>query len=664
MMKGLLYPRLAFTGMVKNRRIYLPYLLTCTAMVMITYIITYLRNISGKMLDGTRSTMMESCLGFGIAVIALFSLIFLFYTGTFVLKRRRTEFGLYNILGMGKGNIARILLWEYGFTALISIVGGLLTGVLFSKLAELFMVRVLGGTGDMSFTVDGNAMLAAIAIFAVIFLLLLVFSLIRIKLQSPLELLRSRSEGERPPKGSIILSLLGALFLAAGYAIALTVRSSADAIVYFFVAVTAVIIGTYLLFISGSVALCRVLQKNKRYYYKAAHFFSTASMRYRMKRNGAGLASICILSTMVLVTVSSTACLYFGISSSIERIPRDMSLTFPYRDSEFSSLVQKAADNHLDGYSPRDRLSYRYLTASALIDDGRLYFEMNDGGNDMSKVWTANFMTVEDYNSVSGENIVLSSDEIMLYAKGKPFGDTAVIDVLGEKRLIYSDKDFDFLENSMSVYPTVCIVLPDMAQLRQLYDSQCNVYDIYASELYEYYGVNVTASGEQQKALSEGMVSVLKDFGGYFIVLSRADWEDSYYSLNGGLFFLGVVLAIVFGFSAVLIMYYKQLTEGYEDSARFDIMRKVGMTAFEIKKSVNSQVLTVFFAPLAMAGLHMLFAYPMIEKSLGLLLNVRDSAPYIVPAVVCFVLYAALYAAVYFITSRAYLKIVSKTDDG
>ena len=310
------YARLAWTGMQKNRKTYLPYILTCAGMVMMYYLITFLSKNPNVALIRGGSTL-QGILSFGTGVIAVFSLIFLFYTNSFLIRRRKTEFGLYNILGMGKWNLTRILLWESAAICAISLLGGLFFGILFSKLAELLLVNLMGGKASFTFTVEPNAVASCVLLFVGIFALIFLNTLRQIHVSNPIELLHSETVGERPPKANWVVAALGIIILAIAYYIAVTIQDPIAALVFFFVAVVMVIIATYLLFVAGSVVLCRILQKNKSYYYKTRHFISVSSMMYRMKRNGAGLASICILSTMVLVMLSSTVCLFVGTEASL-----------------------------------------------------------------------------------------------------------------------------------------------------------------------------------------------------------------------------------------------------------------------------------------------------------------------------------------------------------
>ena len=326
-MTAALYARLARMNIQKNRKIYLPYILTCVGMVMMFYIVSFLATDKevGSIAGGG---MLQTLLRFSMGVIAVFALVFLFYSNSFLMKRRRKELGLYNMLGMGKRHIAQVLLWESAMVAAVSLASGLAAGILLSKFSQLVMLRLVDKAASFDFSVSGFAVIVTLALFAGLFFLILLNSLRQVRFSSAMELLRGGSAGEREPRANYVLALLGAGLLGAGYWLALTVVNPVEALVWFFVAVILVILGTYLLFISGSVALLKLLRRNRRYYYQTNHFVSVSGMFYRMKRNGAGLASICILSTMVLVMISSTTCLYLGADDALrERFTRNISIT-------------------------------------------------------------------------------------------------------------------------------------------------------------------------------------------------------------------------------------------------------------------------------------------------------------------------------------------------
>lgn len=556
-----LYLRLAADGIRRERRFYLPFLLTAAGVSAVQYILFFLAGDVGLDKISGGATL-RVILQLGSFVIAVFAALFLFYTHAFLIKRRGREFGLYSVLGMGKRSLAAILFWETLLSFTVSLSAGLLAGAALAKLAELGLYRITGGTVNYSLRLSGAGLGETTAIFGAIFFLLFLNSLRRIGLADTVTLTKSENLGEKPPRANPVLGALGLLLLLGAYALAITIKDPIAAIGLFFLAVLMVIVGTYLVFIAGSVLLCRLLQKNKRYYYTPNHFVSVSSMAFRMKRNGAGLASVCILVTMVLVMLSSTACLYFGEEDAVRtRYPHDMQIEFVFWDDE--------------------------ETDAAAADTDAL------------------------------------REPVLAEAAGAGVEPT------------------DFREN-FTVYPK-----NGNARYICTFDT--------------------TADDDAQTALWRALLhrfgtDEAKERYGYaqFFCDSRAVARGDFYGTFGGLFFLGILLSSVFICAAVLILYYKQITEAAEDASRFAIMQKVGMTAREIRRSVNSQMLTVFFLPLAFAGLHLACAFPMIEKLL-MLFSLYNTALFAATTGVSFAVFAALYALVFRVTSGAYCDIVGGT---
>lgn len=678
MRSSLLYPRLAVTGIIKNRRTYLPYILTCTGMIMMYYIISFLSE-SDFVREMSGGNILQLYLGFGCGVIVVFSAIFLFYTNSFLIRRRKTEFGLYNILGMGKRNIAVILIWETVFIYIFSLAAGLACGVLFSKLAELLLAKMLADTASTVFSVEVMPMLWAAVFFAVIFLLIMLDSLRQISRSKPVELMKSENFGEKPPRANYFLAFIGVVLLAAAYCIAIFTENPSMAVFLFFVAVILVIAATYLLFISGSVALCKLLQKNKIYYYKTNHFISVSQMAYRMKRNGAGLASICILSTMVLVTLSSTACLYIGEEDMLrDRYQRDVAVNCFTIDESVSAITKGAADSVLQKYgeTPENPLDYRYLAISGVfrgdavtVDSSRAEELFGSGEYDLRQMY---LIPVSDYNRLSGENIVLAENETAVYTVGEDYAfDRINIEEYGVFNIVGTNKVLAYIGESgmtdtieISLYPTIFLLVRDEDILYKLNEIQEELYGGGYRMLHHYYGFDLSCGEEKQSAIGteiqESIAALRNGSGAEWAVTIECASKDKaeFYALYGGLFFLGILLGTVFICAAALIMYYKQISEGFEDKAKYEILRKVGMTRTEIKESINSQVLTVFFAPLIAAGVHMAFAFGIISRMLALF-GLVDSGLFAAVAMGCFLLFGLLYAMVYLLTSKRYYRIVS-----
>ena len=674
-MRGL-YRRLAWSGIAKNRKFYLPYLLTCIGMTTMYYIIAFLTD-NEILLSFRGGEIMQTILMLGTFVIAVFALIFLFYTNSFLIRRRKREFGLYNILGMGKRHLACVVIWEAVFLAGISLAAGLLLGILLSKTAELGMVRLVAAQTDYRLRIEVPAIRETLAVFGVIHLLILLNSLRQIHLTNPLELLRSESAGEKPPKANWVLALLGAVLLGGAYALAVSIEEPVSALLWFFVAVILVILGTYLLFIAGSVALCRLLQKNKRYYYKTNHFVSVSSMLYRMKRNGAGLASICILCTMVLVMVSSTVCLYIGAEDSlVARYPR--SLVFRARMGGLGAQEAEAAQTVRDFALAQTEQSGQ--TASNLLDyrlaEGSVYFRGSEADlagtvpyDSASTLWELRIVPLEDYNRVMGQNVALAPNQALLYTTQVADYDQDVVALQSGVTLTIADRVDSFLptgDDVANVSPVMYLFVPNFEEVVSPLLPLTNREGSFLMDMNWYFGFDLDGSDQAQIALFADVAAGLESLDlsagedSYFTVRCecRADQREGFFSLYGGLFFLGILLGIVFLFAAVLMIYYKQISEGYEDQARFDIMQRVGMTRREIRRSINSQILTVFFLPLLTAGVHLAFAFPLIYKML-ILFGVMDLHLLILTTASCYLVFAVLYTAVYRITSGAYYGIVS-----
>lgn len=671
-MRKSLYPKLAWNGIQKNKRLYLPYILTCVGMVMIYYILAFLSDsqILGNAKGG--SSILFS-LDMGAKVIAFFAVIFLFYTNSFLNKRRKKEFGLYNILGMEKSNLACVLLFESLIISAISLVGGLTAGIAFSKLSELCMINLMKAEVDFRLYIEGKAVVETIMLFVIIFLLLLMYTLCQIKLAKPIELLRGEHFGEKPPKANWLLALEGLVILAVAYYMALSIENPLAAIANFFMAVLLVVIATYSLFIAGSVVLCRLLQKNKNYYYKTNHFVSVSSMVFRMKRNGAGLASICILCTMVLVILSSTLCLYIGAEDSLRnRYTRNIIMSIDVEEvaaftskekNDIKGLInQMVAEKEV---CPENVLDFSMLFTIGVLENEN-YEVTGLSERDISEVYQAYFVPVEDYNRIMNKEEVLAEHEVLVYTtepekmgKTLSFGDK-VYDV---KKIVpeFLNKNF----GAMQVIPTIFIFVSDYQevarQMLQYKDEEGKT----LNRLQWFYGFDLDCNEElqieicdqltnqiQEEVSKEG--SLWKEFGCDSVAKERA----MFYGMYGGLLFLGILLGIVFVVAAVLIIYYKQISEGYEDQSRFAIMQKVGMSKEEIQRSINSQVLTVFFLPIVTAGIHLFFAFPLIQKVLALI-DFYNMGLQIMVTLMCFIVFGIFYFIVYFATSKAYFSIVS-----
>lgn len=679
MKKPLLYPKLAWQGIRKNAETYLPYLLMGILMVGVSYIMNYLTRpaLMGALSMGGTTLMV---LQMGKIVISVFSVIFLYYCNSFLIRRRMKEFGLYNILGMGKGNIARVMLWETLLTALLVFAGGLLLGLSLSRLVEMALINLLHADYTVPMELlypDGVTWV--LLLFGGIYVLILLANLLRMRLSNPVALLKSENTGEKPPKANWFFGLIGLLILLSAYYVAAVSQSPLEALIFFFIAVLMVIVATYLLLVSGSVTLCRMLRRNKRYYYQTRHFISVSAMAYRMKRNGAGMATICILCTMVLVILTSTVCLYGGTDSMVDAIcPQDIYLTIGLeaRDGEenwkrLDAMQQMALDVTEEmGLTPENITSQRALVATGKVQNGD-YGIITDADSLKANVLELTVYPLSVYEQATGETVTLADREL-LYASFKTNETFSSMSFYGSApyRMIHAEKELPkrlLSADYRSAWGCLVVFTNDAEAFRSEITALVGEKSgeaMMMDRLALHFDLASEADTDTQEKLvktlrSEAMKLTGKDFYGMssLSVDTRSLCRRDYLSLFGGLFFLGMVLGPLFSIAAVLIMYYKQICEGYEDAERFAVMRKVGLTDAEIRRSVNSQVLTVFFAPLLMAGLHMLFAMPMIRLILGAFGLHNDSLFYGI-GIGCYVVFAVIYALMYLLTSRRYYRIV------
>ena len=672
-MKTAFFPKLAWAGIRKNSKFYLPYLCTCIGMVMMFCIMQGLSSSPqlANMKGGGNIALM---LSLGRYVILIFSLIFLFYTNSFLIRRRYKEFGLYNILGLDKRGISKIIVWESLFVAGISLSVGILLGVLLQKLAELALVNIVRGQISYDIPFSADSILYTVLAFGGIFLLLFIKTVFQIRKSNPLRLMQSEKAGEKPPKANWFMALLGVLILAAAYFIAVSIESPLAALLLFFAAVILVIAATYLLFMAGSVALCKILQKKKRYYYKKNHFVSVSSMLYRMKRNGAGLASICILSTMVLVTFSSSACLYLGKENSLDSLyQNDISTTIylnkmDHPENFDTEQYKKAFADFFASHNvtPKETFIETKASTFGIIKNDKVM--MNPEGNDYTSLELNDlrafyFLTADEYERKTGQAVTLADNQVLLYTKDVDYpNDTISFDNLTLRIIGRLSKMPDMNFGDSPLEKKFIFIIPNMdtlapiLKLRDSYDDPLVTYGWY-------YGVDLGLESEQEIELFEefwpmiGRVNRAEGSFGY-CASSKAEQANDFYTTFGGLFFIGILLCIVFIFAAAMIIYYKQVSEGYEDQDRFEIMQKVGMTREDIKKSINSQVLTVFFAPLLFAGLHLAFAFPMVWRILQLF-NFTNLKLMILITIAAFLIFAVFYSIIYKLTARAYYHIVA-----
>ncbi len=662
-----MYTKLAITNIKNNRQFYFPYLLTGIITVAMFYIMCALESNPGiQSMPGAKD--LGLILRLGIGVIGIFAVIFLFYTNSFIIKRRKKELGIYNILGMEKRHIAKILSKEAFFTAIIAIGGGLVTGVLFHKLACMLLYRMIGFNGGITFSFSKKGVMITAILFAIVYLLTYIYDLFQVQLANPIELLQSGNKGEREPKTKAIMAVLGVLCLGTGYFIAITTKNPIKALTLFFVAVILVIIGTYLLFTAGSIALLKILRRNKGYYYQTKHFTSVSGMIYRMKQNAVGLANICILSTMVLVAVSTTVSLYVGVEDIMkERYPNEINIRAYYdtgapSEDSIAPIVEKSVKE--SGRKIRHEEDYLELYFAAIKDQGQYSLDKEKVKTAGDRVSGFVVLTREDCKKKYNEEIPeLAENEVALFTIKKTDMDTLVLENrsyhVKEIKQFQNTEDFETIADMMDEY--YYVIVNDVQDMERLWQLQKDIYQENSSSISRQVRLDIDGDSEQKKECFENIKTALgpEQAKARILIDSRQSSLDEFYQIYGGFLFLGLFLGILFLMITVLIIFYKQISEGYDDKERFSIMEKVGMSNDEVKATIRSQVRTVFFLPILMAAIHVGMAFPMIKRLLSLF-GLSNTALFAGCMAGTILVFALIYLLVFLKTSKTYYKIVGE----
>ncbi len=659
MRKGAFYPRLAFVNLMRSKQFYLPYLLSCSGTACMFYIVSYLSQ--SNIVSSVRGSMyLISLMTLGCIIVGLFSIVLMLYANNFVMKRRQKELGLYNILGMEKRHIAHLMFWETLICAVVSIVGGIAAGILLSKLVLLLLLFLAHLPVAFGFEISFSAIGQTATLFALLFVLTLLVNLVRLGRSRPIELLRSESSGEREPRVKWPLLIIGLVTLLGGYYIALTVQNPVEAMLLFFVAVLLVIIGTYCLFTSGSIFVLKSMRRNKGFYYQAKHFTAVSGMLYRMKQNAVGLANICILATMVLVTVSTTVCLYIGLDGVLEGMnPTDIAITqrIAVEGPDAAEIGESPADPNVlltqvqsdvaaTGHSMHD-LSYgTSVRAYALYSGNSLLF---DPQQTQGTSCVLLLQTAEEYKHLTGRSVSLAPNEVLAFASFGTLPNTFFIEETPFMTAGSLDTFMGYSKAMVSDLETVGLVVADDQTLEAI--KALGIRDTTFSTRFNA-SFNIDGTDEEKMACAQAL-NANSDYS----VSCRQLVAIEFYSMYGGFLFLGIFLGLLFLAATVLIIYYKQISEGYEDRRRFFIMQQVGMSLREVRASINSQVLMVFFLPLLAAAVHIAAAFPMIQKMLALF-SLYDIPLFTLCTVATLLAFSAIYALVYSITAKTYYKIV------
>lgn len=626
-----LYCRLAMTNLKNNRQFYLPYILVGIVSAAMFYIMRAIQGNEG--IDTMRgSATLEIVLTLGLVIVGICACIFLFYTNSFVMKRRRKELGVYNILGMEKKHIAKVMAWEavilYGF----SVCGGLVFGIAFHKLAAM-----------------------------------LLYNFLQVKLANPIALLHSSNAGEREPKANWISAGLGVACILTGYYLAVTVHGVLEAVNMFFAAVILVIIGTYALFMSVSIAALKLLKKNKRYYYQTTHFITVSGILYRMKRNAVGLASICILSTMVLVIVSTTMSLYVGmedflqeefetevsVSLYLKNIPDDAEREYLLAQIEEVAQQQNRKLTQVSEYVDAPSITYNE-------ENNVKHFDKSDGSYDYADCIILYVMTKRGYESYTGKTISeIAQGNVMIASLTEFEWDT--INIFGKEYPVLETVDFpggspdkqvtESLGNRYVIY----VIVADDGQLDEIRTGTAVQY---------HFNIEIDGTQAERKAFASALKEMLVSCGeqlGFDTIIStsRVEQKEIYMEQNGGFFFLGLFLGSMFLMITVLIIYYKQISEGFEDRERFAIMTKVGLSRDVVKAAIHTQMRTVFFMPITVVVIHLAMAFPML-KLIMQIFGLANASLFVGCLIATTAVFAMIYFIVFRVTSGSYYQIVSR----
>lgn len=659
-----LYFRLAVTNLKNNRQFYLPYILAGIVCVMMFYIMRAIQGSTG--ITSMRGAgLLSIVLTMGLVIVGICACIFLFYTNSFVMKRRKKELGVYNILGMEKRHIAKVMAWESIMLYLLSVCGGLLVGIVFHKLAAMFLYKLTGVSESIPFYISGWGCLQTAELFGILYLLMLFYNFLQVRLANPIALLHGDSVGEREPKAKWFSAISGVICILAGYYLAVTVQDVIMAVNIFFVAVLLVIAGTYILFVSVSIAFLKILKGNKKYYYQTTHFITVSGMLYRMKRNAVGLANICVLSTMVLVIISTTVCLYVGLEDSLKNnFPAEISITL-YRDfipeeSERELLMEQLfAAGEEQNRKLTEVSEYADIVVVTHTEGNKVerFDNTNDSYNFM-EMGMLYLMTREDYERFTGHSYEAIPQGSVMVISPIIFAEDSIV-LFGTEYPVARKMDFptDFpnkeIEGFLKPQQICYVIMEDAAALSPF---------LAQSEVQYHIEIETDGTPKERKMYASAVREVLDAHRmepGFEtrIVTARAEQRDSYMELNGGFLFLGLFLGSMFLMITVLIIYYKQISEGFEDRERFAIMIKVGMGRSMVKAAIDTQVRTVFFLPIAVAVIHLIMAFPML-KIILYMFGLMNTTLFVGCLVATVAVFAVIYFVVFRLTSSSYYRIV------
>lgn len=669
---GKLYFKLAKTNLSNNKPFYIPYIISSIITVAMLYMMSFLSDNKGlNKIMGADS--LATIFRLGVGIIVIFSYIFLFYTNSFIIKRRKKEIGVYNILGMEKRHLSKVLFVETIYSAIISLVCGIIVGIAFSKFILMVLYGIIGIHKTVEFFVNIHGIILCVVSFGILFLLTFLYNFMQIKLANPIELLRGTNVGEREPKTKIFMTIVGVVCLAIAYYIAITTENPLNVLTLFFVAMLLVIIGTFALFAAGSIVLLKLLRNNKKFYYNKRHFMAVSGMLYRMKQNAAGLASICILSTMVLVVISTTVSMYVGIQDELmARYPNDVCVTVDYNSViDKSSEIEKAIFDEIDSAEVKNKKAFSYL--SVFVGQKGDGFTTDKEHLSYQNSYLFYILSKDDFikidNSFKDKIGNISKGEAVVVLNKKY--DKKDIKIFGKNYKV--NKSFEHTEdNDLYVISTLnglgYIILDNDESVQELYDVQEKMLGKGANYYTNKIRFDFKSGNKKQKAAAYKKIDNAvkkyfkenkndkKEISSYWVE-SRQENEQNFYLLYGGLFFLGIFLGTMFLIVTVMIIFYKQITEGYDDRERYQILENVGMSSREVKDTIKSQIRIVFVLPIFAAAVHVTAAFPMVNRILKML-NLNNEKLFAGCLAATIIVFAVIYYLVFKVTSRAYYKIV------
>lgn len=669
---GKLYFKLAKTNLSNNKPFYIPYIISSIITVAMLYMMSFLSDNKGlNKIMGADS--LATIFRLGVGIIVIFSYIFLFYTNSFIIKRRKKEIGVYNILGMEKRHLSKVLFVETIYSAIISLVCGIIVGIAFSKFILMVLYGIIGIHKTVEFFVNIHGIILCVVSFGILFLLTFLYNFMQIKLANPIELLRGTNVGEREPKTKIFMTIVGVVCLAIAYYIAITTENPLNVLTLFFVAVLLVIIGTFALFTAGSIALLKLLRNNKKFYYNKRHFMAVSGMLYRMKQNAAGLASICILSTMVLVVISTTVSMYVGIQDELmARYPNDVCVTVDYNSViDKSSEIEKAIFDEIDSAEVKNKKAFSYL--SVFVGQKGDDFTTDKEHLSYQNSYLFYILSKDDFikkdSSFKDKIGNISKGEAVVVLNKKY--DKKDIKIFGKNYKV--NKSFEHTEdNDLYMISTLnglgYIILDNDESVQELYDMQEKMLGKGANYYTNKIRFDFKSGNKKQKAAAYKKIDNVvkkyfkenkndkKEISSYWVE-SRQENEQNFYLLYGGLFFLGIFLGTMFLIVTVMIIFYKQITEGYDDRERYQILEKVGMSSREVKDTIKSQIRIVFVLPIFAAAVHVTAAFTMVNRILKML-NLNNEKLFAGCLAATIIVFAVIYYLVFKVTSRAYYKIV------